>query len=432
MSRNKITYLMEFFVTQMNHWALFPVFALVLCLAQTFCPCDEPSVLLWMAMGLLPLLFYCFRVRFRHFSLLLAAHAAVCLLLAIGLPCETNIANILYTLVGIGYTVYSLSVRLHQRNFQSTEIMMPVAVGFSAVSLFLLHARSRSDWDFTFLMALIAVFGLYFCASYLKNFLHFLTVNENSTGHIPEREIFWSGSVLVLIFAGFSMLLLFLLSGVEWLKTILSVVKSVVAAILRFLLSLMPESPDVTVTPDTYSGAGNDWQMPVEEESSLFWIILQYTITALVVIALAVMAVKALLQLIAFIRSRMRQQLEKVPAGASPVVDVREKCAIEKKDGRKGRIPLFHNFSPREQIRRLYKKKLLSEKNLSERTPGTHDTPELQLLTAREWEERLSRPDMERRPVMARPMAVIYEKARYSEEECDRKDVEQMRQACRR
>ena len=77
--------------------------------------------------------------------------------------------------------------------------------------------------------------------------------------------------------------------------------------------------------------------------------------------------------------------------------DLREKCEIEKDSGKKTRNP-FSAFSPRERIRKLYKKKLTAatarNNLLNKNSPG--------LYTAREWERKLE----------LSGMADIYEQAR--------------------
>lgn len=421
MNLNRIRYLTEFVITQMNHWAFFPIFLLMTCLAKSFGTCDDPSVLVWLITGLLPFAFYFFRVYIHHFVLLAAMHITVIAAFVILLPCESIAARALYGIPGTGYGIYSLYTRLTQKDFLDRECFMPLAVGFSAVSLFFVHCQGQEQWDLWYLFSLIAVLSLFYLCSYLKNFLEFLSLNEGTAGHIPEQDIFHSGIHLILLFTGSAMVLLFLLSGVEWLHTILTAIKKGLLLLLRLLFSLLPEGTDDPMLPDTAGSGGYGFEIVTEEKSPLWWDIIQYTALAAVGILMLFSLYKALKKLICFILKQMRKRPDRAGRNMTKVVEIREKCSLEKTAERSKARDLFGAFSPQERIRKLYKKYILNTRRLRVSVPGNHDIVDPALYTAREWGVLLENPDM----------ADIYEKARYAQISCDKEDLRRMKEACR-
>ncbi|MBO4980626.1 MAG: hypothetical protein J6C84_01855 [Lachnospiraceae bacterium] len=421
MNRNRIRNLTEFVITQMNHWALFPVFLCVVCLAKSFGACDDPSVLIWLAIGSLPFLFYLFRVYLQRFALLAIAHISAVAVLVMVLPCKSMTARVLYGILGAGYGIYSLYIRMTQKEFLDGECFMPVAVGFSAVSLFLVHYQGYELWDLWYLFSLIAVLGLFYLCFYLKNYLEFLSLNEGTAGHIPEQDIFRSGTRLILLFTGSAMVLLLPLSDVEWLHAILLTVRNGVVLLLRFLFSLLPEGTDAPMLPDTAGSDGYGFEIVTEEKSPLWWDIIQYTALAAVCILMLFSLYKALKKLICFILTQMRKRPDLTVKSRTSVVEIREKCSPEKTTDRSTARNLFGALGPQERIRKLYKKYILNARRLRALVPGNHDTEDPALYTAREWGILLENPDM----------ADIYEKARYAQKDCDREDLRRMKKACR-
>lgn len=422
MNRKNIMYIRGILVTQMNHWGLLPVmmfiFSLGRSITETF---ERPSLLLWMEMGILPFLFFLFRMKCKRFWMLVVSHAASAAALGALFNIQSPSAGWLYVLAAVIYVFYSIVHRLRSEDPQDGRLGMPFVVGLSAVSLFMQHYQGYPEWDSWYIGGLIAVFALYFLSSYLEHYLEFVSVNESSTGHIPEREIFSSGGRMMLLYVAFSVLVLFLTSSFGWLRAILNMVREIIFAILRVLLSgIKNEEPELTVTEMPEQSGGGGWVFPEGNEGFILWDILEVVAVVAIVGAILYVIVRLLLRLPAFIRDRMgRGRTFRTESAEGDVVDVREACAIEKpKKGERFRNP-FAFLSTEERIRRLYKKHILSAGRVQKLATGTDVWPAL--LTAREWGQRLEQKEL----------AAPYEKARYSGQGCTAEDLKAMKAACR-
>lgn len=117
---------------------------------------------------------------------------------------------------------------------------------------------------------------------------------------------------------------------------------------------------------------------------------------------------------LAFFLLRYKVKNQEQELQSEDAFDLREKCGIEKDTQQKAK-GLFSALSPRERVRRLYKKKLAAAAARME--PGDRDS--LELRTAREWERKLSLDGM----------ADLYEQARYSDREITGTDVKKMKDA---
>ena len=105
-----------------------------------------------------------------------------------------------------------------------------------------------------------------------------------------------------------------------------------------------------------------------------------------------------------------RYQDQEIQTGEA--YDFREKCEIVKDKDRKI-SGLFTALSPRERIRKLYKKKLTG----ASARMDAQDKDSLGFHTAREWESKLD----------LSGMAELYEQARYSNREITGADVKRMK-----
>lgn len=422
MNRNAIELLQEFVVIQMNHWVLFTLFLMPMAQLQYMGLSGNPDFGFWAVMGYFPLCFYLLRKHLRNLGFMVLGHLAAVFVL-IGLT-QAFIQNgrFVYLLFGIGYGVYSLHIRLSRDDMQDVGIFMPLAVGIFVLSSFFTRYLGYHSWDSYYIFALIFVLGLYFFQSYLDNYISFLLLNESSAGHIPEREMFASGSVLVLLFSAGSMILLFLLSNLGWLQGILHLLRTISLEVLGFLIYLisfmmkddlvslfMQQNPEI-----------EDLQRQLEtSEPFLLWDILFNIIAAVLFCFLLYKVFAAIKGFVLFVKSKSYQKDDNNVRKIGHVSDFREKCAT--KGSEKGlnlkKLSFWQAFQPRERIRSLYKKHILQAK-----PADGSDNSAWGLFTAREWGVILEEPDM----------PDIYEKARYSEEICTAEDVKRMKAALRR
>ena len=236
-------------------------------------------------------------------------------------------------------------------------------------------------------------------------------MNRLSTGKIPFQEILRSGLRSTATFVLLSGVLLLAVSQFAWLKPFLQLLRSGLAAVLRFLFGLIPEdSTDPDVVIEQAVGGGD--MPPMEaEDPFLLWVILEYAAMIALLIACVFLLYRGIRKLVSFLRDRMQFSLPETATEKQESMDKREKLELsgDKNDSRQDRKRFSLLFpDARQKIRRIYLKKINNGGLAKERLP---------FYTARDAEKSLR----------AEGMAAIYEKARYSEAPCTEEDVRQMK-----
>lgn len=431
MKQNKIRIFQEILITQINFLIFFPFAMTIATLFRSLVPAERPSLLIWMLAGFLPFAFHFVRNNTKHFIVLILLHlmgVGGFILLSLFLsPAGSKVNQVFFVMVGVGFTIYSVYLRLATEDFEDRVAGMPFAVGFIAVALFLQHYQGNKEWDSYYKITLILIVALFFLNYYLNEYSNFLVVNSSSTGVLPEKEIFRSGLRLTFLYTFLGVIILFCTAQYSWLKQILSALKQLIVTFLTFFFGLFPDNTEeVEIYIDQqYSGNGS-MQLPEAGEPSLIWHVLGIIAVIVVLLAILVAVFSALRRFIAYAREMMQKQgFTKKDISATEAVDIREKCEIRKTKARKANpLELFGFLDSREKIRRIYKKKSSSYKPnpLTEGVKEMEYTPErLSYYTAREMEKRME----------SGSFASIYEKARYSNEPCTAQDVRKMKEACR-
>ncbi len=419
MNRNFILCARELCVTQMNHWTAFSLVLLLFGLTQNVSECEEPSVWIWLAMSALPFAFYFLRLYLHRFLLLLGGHLVLLAVSFVLLSHRDSPARTIYFLSAVLYAAYSIALRLRGGEFLDGKVIMPAAVGIFAGATYLLHYLGCGKWDSAYLLALIAVFGLYFLTCYLESYLRFLVVNDSSTGHIPEREIFVSGARLMIGFVLSAMLLLLLCSHFEWLGAVAAFLRAAVFSLVRLLIGILPRGgPDAPAQEAPLVPGGGGTPLPEAGETALIWIVLEYIALAAFFCGLVWLALRLMVWLFRFVRERMNRKRSGLHSHTwERVRDVREKCPYEK-PSRKAQRPLFARATPRDRIRRLYRNHVKAAvSGLSPKDWG--ETPQDPAFrTAREWGKILGE----------EAVSPLYEKARYSDENISAEEVRLMRE----
>ena len=415
----RIVLLRELLVTQMNHWSFFPLYSMIAVIIGDIAGTGKPHISLWLVIGIVPFFLYLGRCRCKKFRSLFALHFCVILLMFL-LPAEHIAFRVFYILIGAAYVIYSCYLYATTATRQDIKFYPLLAVAFFFFCLFILHSQGHAEWDAAFATLLIVVLGIYFVIYYIEQYQNFLTVNNSSAGHIPTAEMFRSGMGLVLGYAGIGTVALLLFSNKDWLKGILNMIPPLFLSFLNLLLSFFRQDSG-NITPETTE------EMPVvmEEASEMefvgetFWLwnVLEYVIEFAFLALFIFLLIKAVLFLIRFIKEKLGN-LHPGAEGSSgeEVFDIREKCDIVKNRNRSHSFA-FIRLSPAERIRFYYRKRILSSRNAF---PQGSET-QLNRYTARESGRILER----------EKIAGIYEKARYSDKECDSEDVKRMREACR-
>lgn len=415
MNTKKIEIASEILTEQMNHWLLFPLVLTAMGVLRSMTGMGHPAVLLWAVCSLVPLLFFVFRCKIRYLIPLVLAHAAVAVLafLVPGLPIADRVVC---AVCAVGYVLYSLILRLKQDSLYSGGFGMPFGVGLSAAAILLQHYQGVREWEKYYYFSLIAAFLLYFVIYYMDHYLEFLSMNKSSTGFLPAVEMFRSGMGLVLAYTLLGAGLLVFSIQFEWLAGILRPLKELLLRFLRFLFSRTPapEAEEIPMMEEQPRQSMGDLGLPEPaEEPFWLWDVLEAVVIVVLGCAIVVGLAVLLWKLLKLIRKYLVLRRSEQSLDIGDAVDFREKCELEKSAGKKG-FSFFGALSPRERVRKLYKKKLLAS--------AGQEQSRLELYTAREWEARLE----------TEGMASLYEQARYSDHEVTGADVKRMKEICRR
>ena len=407
MNQQKIIIARNLLITQMNHWIVFTIGITILGLTGS----GKPDMLRWILLSLFP--FFLFLIR-RYTNKFLPFVAWNLLAAAVMLPILYGalIPTIVYLVYLAGYLIISAANRLRTED-RLDRMMSPIAsVVVPALMLALMNYQKMEGWDLYYILPLVIFLGIYFLIYYIEHYLHFLIVNESSAGHMPEKEIFRSGLKLVIIYAAAGVLILLATANIGWLAGILRQLKNVLVWFLRLLFSLFgTDSEEITeleeVPLEEQSGG---MELPEAGETFWLWQVLEYVFAFALVCALIALVVYGFVKLVKFLKARFGQSLFGEDAIKNDnSKDVREQCEIERSGG--NRRNLFSLFlSPEQRVRKLYKKRILEGSNVLKEA-GLHK--DLNVCTVGECSGRLGIDEL----------AGVYEKVRYSGEECTMSDV---------
>lgn len=432
MKQSKVRIFQELLTTQINFLIFYPFALTIVTMFRNLIPTEKPSFPVWVIGGLIPFCLYFVRQKVHHFLPLVLLHGAgvgVYIVLSQFLSAEGSPINkVFFMLVGIGFVIYSIYLRLMTDDFIDSTVAMPFAVGFVAVAIFAQHYLGNREWDSYYKIPLIIVLAFYFLNYYLREYNNFLVVNASSTGILPEKEIFHTGMRLTILYTLIGTVVLICTAQYSWLQNILTILKDFISTILRFIFSLFPEKePEEIILTKTESVQGHGMELPEAGEPALFWKIFEVVAVIALLVGLLLIIYFSLRKFAAFVTKMMQKRgIAPKNNAAYEAFDVREKCEIKKKKShRNSPLEILVFLDAKEKIRRIYKKRASGFKPnpLMEKSQGTKEFSQerLNFYTVREMETLMDSGEF----------ATIYEKARYSDEPCTPKDVKLMKEACR-
>ncbi len=405
MKKERIIFISELLVTQMTHWVLFLLVVTVLGLVGA----KEPVLWKWILCSLVPFLLFLVRRYTNHFIVFMGSH----FLLIAGLwllPYGDLAERIAFYVCVIGYVVYSFYLRIRTED-RLDGVPNPIAaVGIVAAARLLQHYQGIAEWEKYYVAPVVLFLCFYFIQLYLEQYQHFLVVNESSNGHIPEKAMFRSGLSLVSLFSVGVSVLLLLTSDIGWVGRIATVLKNILVWILRLLFRGGDDVAEEEILPQETTSRGEEQGMLTVEETepALFWVIMEKLVMIAMAVALAALIVWGVYSLIKFLHDRFQGRILFDQEEAENVTDVREKCEVERHQ--KEKRSFFGFLSTKERIRRIYKKEVWAGRWQLVKD-GSPDV--LRRLTAKECGDGLER----------KKLAQVYEKARYSQEECTVEDI---------
>ena len=432
MSQSKIRIFKELLITQFNFLVFYPFVMTLTVLTQALWPPERPRLWVWLLGGLVCFGLYFVRTQVDNFILVVLLHLVALVAqagLAQQLTANHNPMNIiLYLAFSIGFVAYSLERRYKADDYEDHLISIFFAIGASAIAILIQRYVSDLDWNGYYVYIAIAQVAIFFLVTYVNEYLNFLTVNANSTGVMPEKEIFRSGMGFTAIYTIAGVLILLATSQLTWLRTIMEFLLQLFRTVMKFLFrgSSGDESMEPVKELEQEIIKESDEIAPLpQSDSSWFWDVLFAIIIVIGALIILFLLYKALMRLLQALNEASKSKRKALNAEElNEIIDVREKLDISKgKNTRRKPSELFGFLSAQERIRRIYKKKVSQYKpnrlTGSEKQRKDDFTEErLKYYTAREMEDR-----------MEVAFAEIYEKARYSNEECTSKDVKEMEAA---
>ncbi len=407
MKNDGIRQLKEFIISQMNHWVVFTVAVAVMVLGRA----QRPILWLWLLCSLLPYVYYHIRDSISGVFSNLFLHGLFAVFLGV-LPCPDPLQAGLLRVTAVCYMAYSLWIKSRKEDVSDIAILPILAAGIIAISYGVALKRGEDGWDLYFIFPLVVYVAFYFLQHYMERYLRFLSVNSSSAGKIPAKDMFRSGFGITGAFTALGVLFLLLVSGLGWLPQVADWLKGILVWLVRKLAreggnEEVAEIPEEIAAPDLST-------MPALEptEPSMFWKVLEMILVFFVSVAMLAATIMGLIFVTRILMGKFRQVGKRREKEVQDMEDVREKCQIDWSLHRK---PLLERLTPRERIRRIFRKQVLIGKHV---ILQGRKSARLEVLTARECTDRLDQ-DL---------LGTLYEKARYSEEECTLEDIRALRE----
>lgn len=408
MKKESLLLVKNFITIQLNFWALFTPVVTFLGMTNQ----ERPALWLWSLCSLLPFFFFLCR-RYTHaFWIFAVSHllgAAVFIFLP-GKSLTEKILLLVYVAVLLGLSVY---LRLGTRDRLDRILHPGIAVGIMGIALWVQNYSGRQDWDMYYIVIVIGYLGFFFLEHYIDRYLYFLYANDTSNGNIPEQAILHYGLRAAILYSIAGVLILLATANIGWLAAILQQIKRALLWLLRLLLRNLPEAEEVPEEKGQRSMENMQDMVMEPAEKAVFWEILEKIFMAAFFVAAAVLLLWLLRKLIHFLIERFNRKTTAQTVILKNGTDVHEKCQIEKQ--RKAeRKSMFAFLKPRERIRKIFRKQVLAGKK---QLIGEQSEECLGYLTARECGEGLQQ----------QILTEVYEKARYSSEECTLEDIRRLK-----
>lgn len=409
MKKETLILIKDFITTQLNYWPLFTIVVTLLGITGH----EKPVLWIWGLCSLLPFFFFLSRRYTNAFWIFAASHLLGAAVLFF-LPCSNMEEKILLLVFAAVELIYSFYLHLGTED-RLDQILNPcITIGIIAAALGLQSYAGQQGWDIYYISIAIGYLGCFFLEHYIENYLYFLYTNDSSNGNIPEQAILRYGIRATVLYSLAGVLILLATANINWLAGIMQQIKTALIWILRFLFrNVSGEEPVPEEIPEQEIVQNLPEGMGEPAKTFIIWEILEKVLQAAFFLAFAALLIWLLWNLVRFLLDRFGRRATMQVINLKNGTDIREKCQIEKQ--RKAeRKTLFSFWAPEERIRKIYRRQVLAGK---EQLIGDLPQERLEYLTAGECGEGLDQ----------HVLAEVYEKARYSQEECTAEDVRKIR-----
>ncbi|MBQ9489896.1 MAG: DUF4129 domain-containing protein, partial [Lachnospiraceae bacterium] len=231
--------------------------------------------------------------------------------------------------------------------------------------------------------------------------------------NMPKAKIFHSGAKSAFMYVALLIVPLIFIASFSVSDDFFQMIRYWFRSMMKAIFSKINATPDERNTHLQDGPATDPTQMPTlpNGQPSFFWRVLEVIVFAIVILLIVYALGTIILKIIHALSSRRRTKLLMEAEEETEDLDLHE----ELKEHNSSKEPEENEslLSPRQRIRRMYRRKALSTQK---------EIYELNRMTAREVAMEEKNPEI----------ATVYEKARYSELPCTKEDVTQMQAACRR
>ncbi|MGB8454564.1 MAG: hypothetical protein WCD89_19815 [Anaerocolumna sp.] len=384
---------------------------------------DTASVIKTFILLPAPFISYLLGRHLKHIGSFLALH--ITMMAVYTFTSHNGFVITFYMVYLVILTIIALNNRLQEEKPCKTNTSLILSAVFPAIYL-LNHYLGITELD-GLIFTLVTLFVLfYFLNMYLINFEGFFQ-KHSSMSNVPMKQIKNTNHILILFFGIICVVVMLFFSTLP-VKELLSVIGSLLIGLLRAFFSLFPgngeeAAPLDNVQPET---SVPPLGLTDAKEPSLLFQYIQDILLGLVTIAMIAGAIALILYGLYRIYQRFYEKkynnFRDVTEFISPF-DKREK--INRNDPGAVGNQFFGNFprSNNGKIRKYFYKSVLSQKKND--TLLKNLTPTQLSEYALNGQNGLSADMID--PENVKQLALYYEKARYSKEECTKEEVMQVK-----
>lgn len=372
---------------------------------------------------LIPVCYYLARSLCNHAGLFFLIHLLPVLGVIMLYGRETS-EKVVFGGTAILLALISISKKLSRKPAGAEVILPPAAAGiFFAV--YLADGLQGKGACGDYLMQLMSLYMLlYFLYFYFMQFLKYMEVNNRTTEHIPINRAFHLSFGLLAGYIGILAIVIFLLADRQLADRIASAIGRMFKAVIAFLFSFYRggEAKADTVLFGAVTGE-EAFSLPTEAaEPSFLAQILDVLLALVALIAAISLLIAVVIGFIRLIKGAFSVRKQKTSGKESEEGDRIESLILpERKEKKRRKESGFAPLrTPAQAVRRQYIRTLTHKYRVIREEKSRRL---MQSGTARECSACFFKD----KQAEAFEFAALYEKARYSKEECDREDVRQMK-----
>ena len=362
--------------------------------------------------------FFVIRKKCKKLLPFIGMHLAVMVLWGLLLYIGKNpfIEWFCYFLLSTVYIILSFVAKGKQGKEHEEPLHPAVFVGVLLVGFGVLDYAESSRFQPCLVLFLVLFLGIYFAHYYLENYLNFVQLNKISDRNFQKQKLFGTGGLFVGGYLGLVLLVLLFMANPAIGHGLSALIKVIGWWILKLLLLLFRgEAVEESVVEETVNSSS---VLKQEELLNVEPGIFARLVDAMLEFAFYVLLALALVYAIRFLARKLRAMFfvsswKQVQEEEHKDADITE--SLEKEESIR-RQPLFYGMSVNGRIRKSYAKFMRGhQKKLEEQSKRP-----ISNVTAREslncFEE-------------IGHVASIYEKARYSGEECQMTELRMIKKS---